>query len=222
MSWLKQTLGSSIGGKFIVAVTGLGLVGFLVAHVSGNLLIFAGREALATYAEGLRKFPQLLWAMRIGLIAMTVLHVGFAIKLNLASKAARPVAYVKKSYRRATFASRTMVYTGLLVLFYVIYHLFHFTWRTTNAEIAALGPWDVYDMLIIAFSDPLQAWAYIAAMVVLGLHLSHGVSSLFQTLGFNHPKYNLVIRCAGPATGIAVAAAYISIPVAVMLGIVVR
>lgn len=221
MSWLKQALGSSIGGKLLVAITGLGMVGFLIAHVSGNFLIFAGSpEPLAEYAEGLRRFPKLLLLARIGLVVMTFLHVTVAIKLNLANRAARPVGYVKKNFLRASFASRSMVYTGLLILFYAGYHLAHFTWRVSNPEIAALGPWEVYRMLLIAFQDPAQVALYVLAMLVLGLHLSHGVSSLFQTLGLNHPKYNGLIRLIGPALGTVLAAAYISIPVSVLLGIV--
>jgi succinate dehydrogenase / fumarate reductase cytochrome b subunit len=113
-----------------------------------------------------------------------------------------------------------MVYTGLLLLFYAAYHLAHFTWRLTNPEISALGPWEVYKMLILTFQDPVQAGLYVAAMVVLGLHLSHGISSLFQSLGFNHPKYNGLIRLLGPTVGAVLALAYISIPVAVLFGIV--
>ncbi len=220
MSWLKQALGSSIGGKFLVAITGLGMVGFLIAHVAGNLLIFAGPEALAEYAEGLRKFPTLLLLARVGLVVMTFLHVAVAIKLNLGNRAARPIPYQKKNYIRATFSSRTMVLTGLLILFYSLYHLAHFTWRTTDGDISALGPWEVHRMLVIAFQDPLQSGIYIAAMIVLGLHLSHGVSSLFQTLGWKHPKYNRLIHLLGPALGTVLALAYVSIPVSVLLGIV--
>lgn len=222
MNWLKRTLNSSIGGKFIVAVTGLALVGFIVAHLSGNLLIFVGREALAEYAAGLRKFPALLWVMRIGLIVAAVLHIVFTIKLNMASRAARPEKYVKKSYRRASVNSRTMVLSGLILLFYSVYHLLHFTFRTTNAEIGALGIYDVYDMLIIGFSNPLISFFYIVAMVLLAMHLSHGIQSLFQTLGINHPKYNKAIRAIGPAAGTILALGYISIPVAVMTGFVTR
>ena len=222
MSWFKRTLNSSIGGKLVVALTGLGLVGFVIAHLSGNLLIFAGREALAEYAEGLRKFPALLWALRIGLIVMAIAHIAFTIKLNLANKAARPVAYVKKNYRRASFQSRTMVLTGLTLLAYIIYHLLHFTWRTTNAEIAALGPYEVYDMLIIGFSNPAISAFYIIATVLLGMHLSHGISSVFQTLGINNPKYNKLFRSLGPALGVILALGFISIPVAVMTGFVTR
>jgi len=222
MSWFMRTLNSSVGGKLIVAVTGLGLVGFIIAHLTGNLLIFAGREALAEYAAGLRKFPALLWVARIGLLAMAAAHIGFTIKLNLANKAARPVAYVKKGYRRASFASRTMVLSGLTLLAYIIYHLLHFTWRTTDSEIAALGPYEVYDMLIIGFSNPAISAFYIIATVLLGMHLSHGVSSVFQTLGVNNPKYNKLFNCLGPALGIFIAVGFISIPVAVMTGFVTR
>jgi succinate dehydrogenase / fumarate reductase cytochrome b subunit len=222
MSWFKRTLNSSIGGKLIVAITGLGLVGFVIAHLSGNLLIFAGREALAEYAQGLRKFPALLWVARIGLIGMAILHIGFTIKLNLANKAARPVAYAKKTYRRASLQSRTMVLTGLTLLAYVIYHLLHFTWRTTNPEIAALGPYEVYDMLIIGFSNPAISLFYIVATALLGMHLSHGISSIFQTLGLNNPKYNKLFKSIGPALGVILALGFISIPVAVMTGFVTR
>jgi succinate dehydrogenase / fumarate reductase, cytochrome b subunit len=222
MSWFRRTLDSSIGGKLIVAVTGLGLVGFILAHLTGNLLIFAGREALAEYAEGLRKFPALLWGMRAGLIAMAVVHIGFTIKLNRANKVARPVGYAKKSYKRATFVSRSMVLSGLTLLVYAIYHLLHFTFRTTNAEIGSLGAYDVYDMLIIGFSSPLISLFYIVAMILLGMHLSHGISSLFQTIGINNHKYNRVIRSLGPIAGALLALGYISIPVAVMTGFVTR
>ena len=220
MSWLKQFTSSSLGGKAIVALTGLGMVGFILAHLSGNLLIFGGPEAINHYAENLHKLGGIVWAVRIGLVLMTLLHVVFAIKLNLANKKARPVAYAKKSYTKASFASRSMVLTGLLVLSYIVFHLAHFTFRVTSPAIAALGEFDVYQMIVLAFKDPVVALAYVVSMVLLGLHLSHGISSLFQTLGFNHPKYNPLIRRIGPVLGALLAAGYISIPVSVLLGIV--
>jgi succinate dehydrogenase / fumarate reductase cytochrome b subunit len=220
MSWLKQTLSSSVGGKTVVAVTGIAMVGFLVAHLSGNLLVFAGPEAMSEYAAGLRKFPVLLLAARVGLAVMAVLHILVAVKLNLANRAARPVAYAVKNYRKASVSSRTMVLTGLLLLFYILFHLAHFTWRLTSPEIGALGHYDVYAMLILAFSNPLMSGLYILAMIVMGMHLSHGVSSLWQTLGLNHPKYNPLLRKLGPISGILLAAGFISIPVSVLLGIV--
>lgn len=220
MSWLKRTLSSSLGGKYIVALTGLGMVGFLVAHLAGNLLIFAGPEALAAYAEGLRTYPALLLGMRVGLIIITILHITVAIKLNLANKAARPIPYTKKTFVKATLTSRTMVLTGLLLLSYILFHLAHFTFRVTSEEVASHGPWEVYNMLVAAFRHPVVSITYILAMIVMAMHLSHGVSSLTQTLGLNHHKYNPLLRWLGPIVGIGLAAGYISIPLAVWLGIV--
>lgn len=220
MSWLKRTVSSSLGGKYIVALTGLGMVGFLVAHLTGNLLIFAGPEALAAYAKGLRDYPVVLWGMRIGLIVMTLLHVTVAIRLNVANRSARPVPYAKKTFMKASLPSRTMVLTGLLILAYVGFHLAHLTFRVTSEEIAAHGPWDVYNMLVTTFRHPAVSITYILAMLVLAMHLSHGVSSLTQTLGLNHPKYNPLLRALGPGLGLLLAAGYISIPVSVWLGIV--
>lgn len=220
MGWLTRLLSSSIGGKVIVAVTGLMMVGFLVAHLAGNLLVFAGPEALSAYAEGLRKFPLLLWVARLGLLGAAFLHIFFAIKLNLNNKSARPQPYADKRYRKASFASRTMVQTGLLVFFYICYHLLHFTFRATNPEIAALGPYDVHQMLVLEFNKPIIALTYIAALIVTGFHLSHGISSLWQTLGINHTKYNLLLRLSGPVAGFTLAAGFISIPLSVMIGIV--
>lgn len=220
MSWFKQAIDSSIGGKLIVAVTGLALVGFIVGHLSGNLLVFAGRDAINAYAEGLRKFPALLWGMRLGLLAAAVLHIYFTIRLNLRNRASRPQPYLKKVYARASLQSRTMVLSGLLLLFYAIYHLAHFTWRVTDPTIGALGPYDVYEMLVYSFKNPVMSISYTVAMVFVGMHLAHGISSLFQTLGLNHPKYNPLIRSAGPVLGALLAAGYISIPVAILLGIV--
>jgi succinate dehydrogenase / fumarate reductase cytochrome b subunit len=219
MGWVKQTLGASVGGKFIVAVSGLAMAGFLIAHLSGNLLFFKGPEAMAAYAEGLRHYLAVLWALRLGLIAATFFHVTVAIKLNLDSKKARPVPYARKSYLKASLQSRTMVLTGLLTLFYILFHLAHFTWRATSPEIAALGPWDCYQMLVLAFSNPLMSFLYIAAMVVLGVHLAHGISSLFQTLGIRQGKYDKLLGAVGPLFGAAVALGFISIPVSVLTGL---
>lgn len=220
MEWCRQVWRSSIGGKFVVAITGLGLVGFLVVHMAGNLLVFAGPEAMTNYAQGLRNYPLLLWVARVGLITMALFHISFAVRLNLQNRAARPQAYAKKTYLQASFASRTMVITGLVVLAYALFHLAHFTFRATSPEIAALGPWDVYKMLVLSFTDPKVACTYLAAMAATGLHLSHGVSSLLQTLGCNHPKYQFVIRSLGPVVGGGVALGFGSIPLAVLLGFI--
>jgi succinate dehydrogenase / fumarate reductase cytochrome b subunit len=220
MSWLKRTFNSSVGGKFVVGLTGLGLCGFLLGHLSGNLLVYGGPEAINAYAEGLRKFPALLWTMRIGIIITFLLHLWLTLRLNLHNKAARPEGYAVKSYRKASFSSRTMVQTGLLTLLYIAFHLAQFTFRVTSPEIGAFGHYDVYQMLIFSFHQPLNVILYIAALIVLGLHLSHGISSMFQSLGINHPKYNKLLRLLGPGLSTVIVLLYISIPVSILLGVV--
>lgn len=216
MSWFKQFANSSIGSKSVVALTGLAMVGFIVAHLSGNLLVFAGADAINAYSEWLRSKGALLWVARLGLLAMVGLHIFFTIKLNLQNKSARPVAYVKKTYTKAKTNSRSMVLSGLVVLAYILYHLAHFTFRVTNPELAQS---DVYTMLITSFQSPFVAITYVVGMILLGAHLSHGISSLFQTLGLNHPKYNSIIRGVGPVLGTILAAGFITIPVSVLLGV---
>ena len=220
MTWIKQTVDSSIGGKLIVALTWLALVGFIVGHLSGNLLIFAGRDAINAYAAALRQFPALLWTARLGLLVAAGAHIYFTIKLNLRNRAARPQRYLKKSFARASLQSRTMVLSGLVLLFYALFHLAHLTWRVTDPTIAALGPFDVYEALVYSFKKPVLAGFYIVSIALVGMHLSHGISSLFQTLGVNHPKYNRLIRAVGPALGVLLAVGYISIPVAILLGVI--
>lgn len=193
------------------------MVGFVVAHLSGNLLIFAGRDAINAYSEWLHSKGALLWVARLGLLAMVGLHIFFTIKLNIHNKNARPVAYAKKSYTKAKAASRSMVLSGLVLLSYIVYHLAHLTFRVTNPEFAQL---DVYTMLVSSFKSPMVSFSYVVGMVLLGAHLSHGISSLFQTLGLNHPKYNSMIRAIGPILGVVLALGFSSIPVSVLLGLV--
>ena len=220
MAWLKRTLDSSIGGKFVVAISGLSLVGFLLAHLAGNLLVYAGPEALNAYAKGLRDLGPLLWVARGGLLVTAIAHVVLAIRLNLRNREARPVSYMKKNYRAATAPSRSMLPTGLLLLAYILYHLADYTFRFTNPAYANLAEGDVYQMVVVGFQNPLSSVVYMIAMIVLGVHLNHGISSVFQTLGWNHPKYNPLLRKLGPALGTVLALGFISIPVSVLAGFV--
>jgi succinate dehydrogenase / fumarate reductase cytochrome b subunit len=219
MNWLTRTLSSSLGRKYIVAVTGLAMIGFLLAHLSGNLLVFAGPEAMNAYAKGLHTFPAALWTLRLGLIGAAVFHIYFALALNLENYRARPISYAMKRYERASWCSRNMVLTGLLILAYIFYHLAHFTFRLTDSTVASVGEYDIYAMIIGSFSNPVIALTYTFAMVVTALHLCHGISSLFQTLGLNHIKYNKTVRALGLILGIGICGAFITIPLAVMLGL---
>jgi len=219
MNSSKIYLTSSIGRKLIVAVTGLMMSGFLVAHLAGNLLAFAGADAINAYAAGLAAFP-LLNLARAGILAATLAHIFFAIKLNLENRAARPEPYAYKKYVRATFGSRHMVLSGLLVLFYILFHLAHFTFRITNPEVAALEHAQVYEMMMIEFTNPAIVLLYCAALTVLGLHISHGLSSMFQTLGLSNKKYAPIVQKIGPIVGWLLALSFMSIPLSIMFGFI--
>jgi len=224
MNWLLAALRSSLGRKMIVALTGLGLVGFVLAHLAGNLQVFAGREALNAYAQGLKDLGPLLWVARIGLLGIFVLHVVLALQLARENRAARPSRYVHGGVQQATPGARSMVLTGVTILFFVAYHLAHFTFGAVHAEhygvgADALGRHDVYGMVVAGFSNPLVSILYIVSMGLLALHLSHGVQSVFQTLGLNGPRFQPLIKCAGLGLAVLVFVGNISMPLAILLGL---
>jgi succinate dehydrogenase / fumarate reductase, cytochrome b subunit len=225
MNWVARTLTSSIGGKIIVALSGLIAIGFVMGHLMGNMTIYAGPNAINTYAAGLHKIPALLWGARTVIICAFVIHVAVTLILNWQSTVARPIGYKKKGTIQASFASVTMVYTGVLLAAFLLFHLSHFTWRIgVFKEYESLiivagdlaGKMDVYHMVVLAFSDLWISVFYMVSMVVLGFHLSHSISALFQTLGLRHPKYNKFIDCVGPVIGVLLAVGNISIPLAVL------
>lgn len=214
---------SSIGRKLVVALTGLGLVGFLLGHLAGNLQIFGGPEPLNAYAQTLKDLGPALWVVRLGLLAIALAHVVLTLRLAAENRAARGSRYAVERRIQASAGSRSMLLTGLVVLAFVLYHLAHYTWQVAHPEFAgrldAAGRHDVYSMVVGSFQQPHIAGLYVVALVLLGLHLSHGVSSVFQTLGFRHPKYEKLLTRAGPVFGALVAAGYLSIPLAVQAGL---
>jgi succinate dehydrogenase / fumarate reductase, cytochrome b subunit len=227
MSWMTRTLGSSIGAKAVMAVTGLALIGFVIAHMLGNLLVFAGQSAFNDYAATLQSLGGLLWVARIGLLGAVALHIGSAVRLNLLNASARPVAYKMITPSVSSYATRTMKYSGYILFAFIVYHLLHFTLGVTDPDAYALSETvdgvqrhNVYGMVIAGFKNPVVSISYIIAMVLLSMHLSHGISSLFQSLGINHPKYNGMIEKVGPTAGALVALGFISIPAAVLAGLV--
>lgn len=224
MGWLNRLLFSSVGAKAVTAITGLLLFGFLVGHMSGNLLVFAGRDAFNTYAFNMQGLGPALWLIRGGLLAVFAIHICAALCLARKNRAARPQAYACKDTVQASFASRTMVYSGLLILFFVLYHLSHFTLHWVGSEYGhyqdELGRHDAYRMVVEGFSNPVTSALYIAAMLVLGLHLSHAVGNLWQSLGINHPNINHCLRKGLPWLGWLIVGGFIFVPVAVLTGIV--
>ena len=221
---ISQIFCSTIGQKFLVALTGLFMILFLIMHLAGNLEIFAGPNAVNTYAAFLRTMPKVLWAFRILLIVSVVMHVWLTISLARRSKLARPDAYALKKSRKASLASRTMLLSGVTVLAFVFYHLAHYTFGVVSPEIMDLhddlGRHHVYNMMVMGFSHPLVSGFYILAISLLAWHLSHGVSSAARTLGVTDKSLYEKIRIAGMVFAGIIAALYISIPLSVLLGIV--
>lgn len=221
---LQRSLGSSIGCKAQMAVSGLLLSGFLVAHLSGNFTLLAGQDAMNGYASKLRALGPLLWIARAGLLLVALLHVVVALRLRRANTLARPVRYAHEASIQSTPMARSMMLTGLLVLAFALYHLAHFTWGWTHPEhfglVDAQGRHDVYTMVVLGFRQPLVVVAYAIAMVVLGLHLAHGLQSLFQSLGWNASRWYPLIRGAGRALAAALVLGYLALPASVLLGVV--
>jgi succinate dehydrogenase / fumarate reductase cytochrome b subunit len=225
MSWLTSFWRSSIGGKVTMAVTGLMLFGFLVSHLLGNLLLLQGRDKINAYAKWLHDLGPLLWVMRIGLLAVFVLHVATAIRLSRANKAARPVAYRKPNTVQANMASRSMLLSGLTLLVFIIYHLMHFTFGVTNPghhalKAAGAGGHDVYAMVTTSFGNPAIAIAYAVFQVVLFLHLSHGLQSMAQTVGIHHARYTPMIKTVSFLVALAIAGGNAFLSLSVMFGLV--
>jgi succinate dehydrogenase / fumarate reductase cytochrome b subunit len=212
-------LGSSIGQKVVMAVTGLVLYGFVVGHMLGNLQIFLGPKAINAYGEFLREFlhGQGLWIARGGLLLAVGFHVWAAVSLTLANWAARPVGYREWRARESTYASRTMVWSGPILAVFIVYHLAHFTLGTAHPEFVH---GQVYRNLVIGFQNPFVSAFYILAMLALGLHMFHGFWSMLHTLGLSHPRWNPLRRAASWLLAGVVVAGNISIPVAVLTGLV--
>ena len=218
---------SSIGKKVVMALTGFILVGFVVAHMIGNLKVFQGEEKLNAYAVFLREVggpifghEQLLWIVRIVLLGSVVLHIVAAYQLAHMSLASRPVRYAYGRRRSPLmgvrgYASRTMRWGGVIILLFVIYHLLHFTFGTVHPEFVREN---VYGNMVTGFQVWYVSAFYIAAMVALGLHMYHGVWSMFQTMGLNNPRVNSILRGLAMLTAAAVVIGNVSVPIAVLAG----
>ncbi|MCH8539713.1 MAG: succinate dehydrogenase cytochrome b subunit [Opitutales bacterium] len=223
---------SSLGKKFIMALTGLILVLFVIGHLVGNLQIFAEPEVINQYAHFLHSLGPLLWLVRAFLLITVILHVWMAVLLVIENRKARPQGYEGEHTHRASYASRTMKYSGIIVLAFILFHLAHFTLRVTHPEYEQLryvlqeGAYqgtevlDVHAMMVMGFQKPLVSLFYIFAVGLLAFHLRHGFGSMFQTLGLRNKYWAGVIE----KTTITFAVAYFllnaAIPLSVMSGVV--
>jgi succinate dehydrogenase / fumarate reductase cytochrome b subunit len=211
-------LASSIGKKVVMAVTGLVLFGFVVGHMIGNLQVYLGPEALNAYAETLRKFGPLLWAARLGLLLAVGAHIWAAWSLTRMNQEARPRGYRQRANRASSYASRTMRWSGVTLLLFIVYHLLHFTFGARSVH-PQFVPGDVYHNFVTGFQNPLVSAFYILAMLALGLHLYHGAWSMLQTLGLSHPRYDGLRQGLAAALTVAVVAGNLSFPLAVLTGL---
>lgn len=219
MSLAAGFLQSSIGRKVVMAVTGAILVVFVIGHMVGNLTVYLGPEALNGYAVFLRQFlhGSALWIVRAVLLVSVTLHIWSATSLTLDSRRARPKGYRELEWKESTYASRTMRWGGVIILLFVIYHLLHFTFGTAHPSFVE---GDVYHNFVTGFRSVPVSIVYIFAMLALGLHLRHGVWSMFQTLGVSHPRYIAMARAAAWVVAVVVVVGNVSFPIAVLTGIV--
>lgn len=234
--WPVEFYRSAVGKKWVMAVTGVALLGFVVAHTIGNLKIFIGQVTeggvtgyeIDLYGEALRTllFPILpkfvaLWMMRVGLIVASVLHIHAAYSLTLMNNRARPLDYRgPRDYQSANYASRTMRWSGVIVLLFLAWHLADFTWGIQPFAPDGYSSGEVHDNLVASFSRVPVAILYIVANLALGLHIYHGAWSMFQSLGVNHPSFNRWRRWFAQGLAAAIVIANTSFPVAVLTGIV--
>ncbi|MFZ0612615.1 MAG: succinate dehydrogenase cytochrome b subunit [Desulfobacterales bacterium] len=207
MNWFTQTVASSIGKKWIMALTGLGFGVFLTTHLAGNLFIYGGRDAFNSYAEHLHSLGPLVTLFELGLLTFAILHVGSGLILFYQNFAARPQRYaVNKSGGGRTIGSRTMAYTGILILVFVIFHLLNFTFADKTGT-------TIYEIVSRTFAKPVNVVLYVLAMAFAAIHVSHGFWSAFQTLGANHPKYMPFIRGAGIVFSLVVGLGFGLLPI---------
>ncbi len=217
MRWMLQFWDSTIGKKYVMAVTGVGLVLFAVGHMAGNLQVFMGAQVFNDYAHKLQSLGPLLWIARAGLFTMAVLHIVSAVQLTMRARAARPVDYVKRESQIATWASRTMRVGGVLLAVFLVFHILHFT---TGQLHPAFSKGGAYGNVVIGFGNVWVAIFYIVAMTFFGLHLYHGVWAGVRTLGVAKPNPNPMERKLALGLAIIVWAGFIAVPVGVLLGIV--
>ena len=215
-------LHTAVGRKVLMALSGIVLFGFVLAHMAGNLKLYQGSVALNEYAVHLRTlgepiFPprSILWALRLGLIAAAAVHVAAAWSVSRQSLVARGQRYEVTTRVQTTFAARTMRWTGVIILLFALFHLADLTWGSANPGHV---PGDVYHNVVASFSRWPVAALYVLANLALGFHLFHGLWSLFQTLGLNNPRFNACRRVFAAIFAALITAGNVSFPVSVLMG----
>jgi succinate dehydrogenase / fumarate reductase cytochrome b subunit len=228
--FLLDLYSTAVGKKYVMGLTGIAMMGFVFFHMIGNLKMYQGAEAFDSYAAFLKKllYPlapkeSVLWILRGGLVAMLILHLHAAFSLTVLNRTARPVKYQsKRDYQIASFASRSMRWSGIIVLAFLVWHLLDLTFGVTNT-VGTNGEFvraDVYDNVARSFDRIPVAIFYVVANILLGIHLFHGAWSIFQSLGWNNPRFNTWRRAFATGFAAIVVVGNVSFPIAVMAGVV--
>jgi succinate dehydrogenase / fumarate reductase cytochrome b subunit len=210
---------STTGKKIVMAVTGAIMFGFVIVHMLGNLQVFEGPEKLNAYGAFLHSIGELLWPARIGLLIAIALHIIATVQLALRNKRARPIGYSRKEAIASSYASRTMYWSGPIVLAFIIFHLLHLTAGYIHPG-AAYIEGDVYHNVVAGFQVWWVSVWYIFAICLLGLHLRHGLWSMFQSVGIHQPQHTAVLKKAAMVIAVLIVLGYISIPISILLGLV--
>jgi succinate dehydrogenase / fumarate reductase, cytochrome b subunit len=227
MNVIANIFKSSLGRKYLMAITGFLFVLFVLGHLAGNLQIFLGREAINRYGHFLQSNPELIWPVRLGLLLALGIHLWAAITLSIENKAARPIPYAQYRPIGSTCASQTMLITGGIVFCFLLYHLLHYTaqiqylnltGRDFTTFLDAEKRHDVYKMVIVGFNNGWVCAFYIVGMALLSHHLSHGVSSMFHSLGWSNDAYRPLLERGARILAWLAFLGYVSIPVAILLG----
>jgi succinate dehydrogenase / fumarate reductase, cytochrome b subunit len=229
MNLFRNLFCSSLGKKYLMAGSGAVLFLFVIGHLAGNLQIFLGPEAINRYGHFLQTNLELLWPVRIVLLAIIALHIWSATRLTLENRAARPQAYAQWQPTAATYASRTMMMSGIIVAVFIVYHLLHYTVMVKAVNLTgkdfdakpeffdAQGRHNIYNMMVTGFRQPLVSGFYLVGVGLLCLHLSHGISAMFQSLGWKKRSYGECLDRGAKWVSLLIFLGYSSIPIAVLL-----
>lgn len=225
---IDRLLASTIGQKAIMAVTGFALVGFVFVHMAGHLQMFQGPEAYNKYAHMLQSMGGIKWGLRAALLAGVFAHMWAAGRLMMRNMGARPENYAVNKWLAATPAAKTMRATGPIVLFFIVYHLLHFTLLKVSSQgfdemiynLNGVDVPDVYQRMVVSYQNPVITTVYVLSVTLLGTHLAHGIQSMFQTLGLNNATYRPAIQIASRALALVAVLGFVAVPLAILAGVI--
>ncbi len=226
LNFLRNLFWTSLGRKYLMAASGAVMFLFVVGHLVGNLQVFLGAEAINRYGHFLQSNVELLWPVRLSMLAIIALHIWSATSLTLENRAARPQAYEQWQPSAATYASRTMMWSGVIVAVFIIYHLLHYTVMVQSINLTGRdfhtltddkGRHDIYRMMVLGFQQPVVSAFYVVGVGLLCLHLSHGISAMFQSMGWKKRGYGECLDRGGKWFAALIFLGYSSIPVAILL-----